>query len=405
MMNNNKSISLSGNTIDWLTIIFLVLWSGGAVTYGTFGYWELYLFPLLLLIYIKRKCYSSKALVLLALMLVVTFLQKLKFSGDNNAFILSAVRWIDLFFIASYMINANKFREIFVKFITITSAISLVFWFIDLTPLGHDFLYSIAGNIPQIGWDNIKELEVNSAGDSKCMWFYTVRAEFDSLTGLIKNQGIFWEGGILAIFANLALYINIFTKPNLKNWTNLILLLTVISTFSTTGYLALVLVGWFTIVSRKRFSVTSFLLLLIFLWIAFSVMSLDFMTEKIMANREEDSTMSRFGAMAYHWTQIVNSPYVGYGPFLTSTVADSYVSPNGWTNLIRLWGFPMAIVFIVNLFRSSSMFIPDSNNLTRIGFTVLALILVFSQTISTSIFYYFIYFIGSFKTDRNQNNS
>ena len=404
-MTNNNSISFSGNLIDWLTIIFIVLWSGGAITYGTFGYWELFLFPVFLWIYIKRKCYSKNALILLILMLVVTLFQKIKFSGNNNAFLLAVIRWIDIYFIASYLISTNKFCEIFVKFITVTSAISLVFWFVDLTSPGHSFLLSLADNIPQIGWDNMKNLDVTSAGDSKCLWFYTVRNEASITSALTKNKGIFWEGGILAIYANLALYINIFTRPNIKNRTNLILLLTVISTFSTTGYLALMLLGCFVIVARKGFSVRSAALLLIFFTIAYGVMSLDFMTDKIAANRAEDSTLSRFGAMAYHWTQIVNSPFVGYGPFLTSSVADLYTSPNGWTNLLRLWGFPMAIVFLVNLFKSSSIFIPDSNNLTRIGFMALALILVFSQTLSTSIFYYFIYFVGSFKIAANQNKS
>ena len=42
---------------------------------------------------------------------------------------------------------------------------------------------------------------------------------------------------------------------------------------------------------------------------------LDFMTEKIAEQSADDSTWSRFGAIAYHWNQITQSPFIGFGHF------------------------------------------------------------------------------------------
>lgn len=39
------------------------------------------------------------------------------------------------------------------------------------------------------------------------------------------------------------------------------------------------------------------------------------MTEKIAEQSADDSTWSRFGAIAYHWSQIIQSPLIGFGPF------------------------------------------------------------------------------------------
>ena len=49
--------------------------------------------------------------------------------------------------------------------------------------------------------------------------------------------------------------------------------------------------------------------------VVYYVGQLDFMTEKIAEQSADDSTWSRFGAIAYHWNQITQSPFIGFGHF------------------------------------------------------------------------------------------
>lgn len=393
-MTNNNSISLSGNFIDWLTVGFLVLWSGGGITFGMFPKWELYLFPVFLMVFFLRNCRPSRQAYLLLVMAIgVTIIQEIKFSGNLNTFLITVIKIIDVFLIASYLHKTNNFVRIFVKFITITSAISLLFWCIDLTPSGHNVLLLFSQRIPQHGMDVLSNKEVNSIIDGRSLWFYLVRPNIE---GIPRNAGMFWEAGILAIYSVLALYINIFGNFNSKSITNAILTLTAISTFSTTGYISLMLLVLFVAVGHVRSPLKKSLLFILLFLIVMYVMRWDFMAEKIgLQMSQGDNSLSRFGAMAFHWTQIIRSPFVGYGPFLYSVYYDNLMSPNGWTNLMRIWGIPMTIVFVCYLGKSATSFLPKAKKMVNVGFTIIAVVLVFSQTLSTSVFYYSLYFIGA----------
>tara|TARA_B110000003_G_scaffold274479_1_gene314553 strand:+ start:78 stop:1295 length:1218 start_codon:yes stop_codon:yes gene_type:complete len=81
------------------------------------------------------------------------------------------------------------------------------------------------------------------------LFFYDVEKYNFSLFGIefIRNQGWFWEPGILQIFLNILLFIEGFVVKKNK-WTIFLLIITIITTYSTTGILImlilLILISW-----------------------------------------------------------------------------------------------------------------------------------------------------------------
>ena len=137
-----------------------------------------------------------------------------------------------------------------------------------------------------------------------------------------------------------------------------------------------------------------FILSVILLVVVYYVGQLDFMTEKIAEQSADDSTWSRFGAIAYHWNQITQSPIIGFGPFLSNVFGDELFSPNGLTDLMRYYGIPLSIVFYYLLYRGTKVYVGNSHKGANVCVFVSLLLLCFSQTITYSPFFMILYFFA-----------
>jgi len=71
-------------------------------------------------------------------------------------------------------------------------------------------------------------------------------------TGLIKNSGIFGEGGVYQYYLNLSLIINLyFLKRPFFSFSNWIFVFTILSTFSTLGYIIMIIVLAYTAIGKS----------------------------------------------------------------------------------------------------------------------------------------------------------
>lgn len=75
--------------------------------------------------------------------------------------------------------------------------------------------------------------EVNN-GDNYSLIFTTITKNKGNS---FRNFGPFWEPGVFQIYINFALLFQIYRRKKEKLWKNIILILGIISTFSTTGYI------------------------------------------------------------------------------------------------------------------------------------------------------------------------
>lgn len=383
-----------------MLILFLIMMSGGLVTFGAFPNWPYVLTAISCpIFFIKGFRIKKSELVLVAVLVFLTLLQTLKFSGPVTSIVKPIFTFAALMFTAR--IVRQDFRRLFVGIMVAIAFISLCLWALDLSFTGHGILLSIANSIPQFGADVIRDVEHSSASvsDLRTLYFYSVQNFQTDEIGLSipRNAGPFFEPGRFTIFLTLALALDVnLTSGRLLSPSSIILLIADITTFSTSGYLALaiILIGYIiSLQVGKSFKVVSVLSVLVICALA---TRLPFISEKIVTEfGRMDIANSRFGAMLFHLPQIMQSPFIGYGAFLSSVFPDLNLSPCGWTDMIRYWGIPLTIALWVLLYRSMSTFMPKPSKTVKTIFAFLAVMtMCFSQTIMTSPFFYILYFFG-----------
>lgn len=381
-------------------ILFLIMMSGGLVTFGAFPNWPYVLAALTCpIFFIKGFRVKKSELILVAALAFLTVLQTLLFSGPVTSIVKP------IFTIAALMFTARivrqDFRRFFVKIMVAIAFISLCLWVLDLSYTGHGILLSIANSIPQFGADVIRDVEHSSASvsDLRTLYFYSVQNFQTGEIGLSipRNSGPFFEPGRFTIFLTLALALDVnLHSRRLLSPSGIILLLADITTFSTSGYLALaiILIGY--IISLRTGKSIKFVSVLFIIVICALATRLPFIYEKIVTEfGRMDIANSRFGAMLFHLPQIMQSPFIGYGAFLSSVFPDLNLSPCGWTDMIRYMGIPVTIALWILLYRAMGTFMPKPFKTTKTIFAFLAVIaMCFSQTIMTSPFFYILYFFG-----------
>ena len=380
--------------IDTISILFLMLWSGGGFTYGLWPLWMIVLFPFLCILYKKRGCCLNKKIVIVTFMLTfIVLLQALSFSGDFNTTTKYLLALYSVMIMSCYLFKSRHFVDLYIKIVFLISVISLVFWGIDFTPQGHNLLLDIGESLPQLGWDNMRETrEGSTANKSYTLYVYTVYFIDDLL--IPQNTGPFWEHGIFCIYLIIAFYLNAIRENKIITKYNIVFIIAIITSFSSTGYVVLIIALAFAILQRGGITFSKIFLLSLLIVGTYYISSLDFMAEKITDNAMSTKESSRFFAMVYHWQQIVKSPFIGYGPYLERAFSNLVMSPNGWTQLLRVWGIPFSAYLLIAFFKGAGNFFREEDNsfFKRIGLFVIVMIAVFPQTLSVSYFYFFLYF-------------
>lgn len=130
-----------------------------------------------------------------------------------------------------------------------------------------------------------------------------------------RNPGPFWEPGAFAIYLNLALIFNLIIEKKIWTKKNIILSIALITTFSTSGYIAffILIFSFYTINQSivKKIMYGLFLLpILITLYF-----SLDFLNKKVEQNISlaGTTTSSRFGSAEADFKDLAKSPFIGWG--------------------------------------------------------------------------------------------
>jgi hypothetical protein len=169
-------------------------------------------------------------------------------------------------------------------------------------------------------------------------------------------------------------------------------LITLITTFSTTGYFAIGLIIVGLIFQSQKNILDKILFLILFFVVIQFVSNLDFMAEKIIGEINNSDNNSRFTSVFYHFTYIEKSPWIGFGNYLPNLD----LSPNGLSFLILKLGFPFSIVYFF-LMHSGARFLISNGQQPKYITTLIFLMLLtlaFSQTITTEPFYISLMFMG-----------
>lgn len=213
---------------------------------------------------------------------------------------------------------------------------------------------------------------------TKSFGLYSVTTHFDAesaFLGLPRNKGFCWEPGMFASMIVLALTFNVLRSGAkfYKGHNFWILVVGLITTFSTTGFISLaVLLLFKTAVGEasfgKKMAYTLILVLLVFL-----ALDLPFMREKIIAQSSFDDfftnstnvyvgetgyrTVERFEGMYLSWLNLIDKPWLGYGPNPANSIVSQqfpmFIISNGNVNPLAMFGIILGIPLFVLLYKGT----------------------------------------------------
>lgn len=249
----------------------------------------------------------------------------------------------------------DKFPLAYLKVMAFLSVIALVFWAINLAGI----------HLPSL---------MTFENDSESLLVYTQSLNRNlGRVGILRNWGMFWEPGAYSgyiIFAFL-LFINrldYLWREQRKEW--IILLVALLTTFSTTGYILLALVLFFSYSDRIKNRVAFYFIGIIVVFFAVWLFgALDFMGDKIeeeyMAATEMgqyDVSFSRFGSIAFDSQYIMLHPIFGNGLIDETRYSmhilfaeNLHAFGNGFTGEIAIFGIPFMLLFLFSTYRNPTL--------------------------------------------------
>ena len=230
--------------IEYALIIATFYITGGAFSYINYSTKIIVFFLvafLLCLLYKKKIFGDIKTIFVLFLMSVFILLPGVVFGDSISTYIAIIMQLCIGYFCASF-IPIEKYKKKYVSVIVFFALISLIGFVVGM------LMPSIVRIFPLI--DTIEDSSV--VYYNAYIYIFMARKGYDSVVLTVRNAGICWEPGCYQMFLNIALFLlldaNRDKKQQLFYVKFLILIVTIITTVSTIGY---ILMMTLLIVMRK----------------------------------------------------------------------------------------------------------------------------------------------------------
>lgn len=220
----------------------------------------------------------------------------------------------------------------------------------------------------------------NNAFDSSGSFLFYVTGSWKGaqFIELYRNQGYCWEAGRFASLTSLGLLCYIIKNNGIsKIWDKhlWVYILTIFSTFSTTGYITTLIILGLTILFGKSFSFFYRALLGGLLAVAIVYLQdADFLGEKIERQLDTSSflsqgaeyysesgvqTVERFEGIYLDWLNFLDEPFMGYGltdqwSYMQRHINRELITSNGITKPFAQYGIILALFFFIYLFKGTT---------------------------------------------------
>lgn len=359
----------------------------------------------LIILAFKSKIKIDLSIVIVLFLVLLVFLAQVLNFGEGS-FI--NYGYLIIIFISGYLavkVVGTRFPEYYVNITYFFAIIALGFYFLSIiSPIFYDFTSIIA---PTLGTDPTGVV-------SESFIIYTFESK---ATDFLRNPGPFWEPGAYATFLILALIFNVVYKRKLNDKKNWIFILSIITTQSTAGYIALfvLLIGYSLL---GNFAVYKKVVVSIF-FIASSVIvftEAPFLENKITDQFTYQSSTSlntptsgRFLAARKDLVAISRYPIFGIG-VVTSTMSHYYSDDRGgygFVNMIARFGIFTSFFFIIYWYKGLKLLAIINKFDSRFAiFCFISILLVlFAQGLYHSPIYLMLFFLPlvSFSKRNNVN--
>lgn len=399
-MVSGISNKLNVTWVDYLMVLVLLATSGFPA-FMSYRFVNVLFLPYVINKLNNRNFISKKRIrITILILFLYLFIQLLYLRVTYVGFIEGILFYATVLLEAVYI--GKNFQYIYCHQILYFSIISLiVFVPIFFSPSFHSQLLAFSNFVPQLN----NEFNEISSNPGTNLYVVFIAEAVSNVNGIYRNCGPFYEPGLFASFVSIALILNLAQEKKILNFANIVYLLSLLSTFSTAGYIELMLIIVYYVLSQNS-KIYKIILLSILPFLLPYILKLDFVGSKMADNMAAGSykAYSRFGAMAYHWEKIKESPIIGYhGGTMPNTALDSImsdfngkmISPNGITWVIVYFGIPLAILFYKYLYRSIDYLLPNSRQKWDTIFVFLVFLsCAFSQTITTMPIFFLIVSLG-----------
>ncbi len=352
-------------------MLMMFIWIGRASPYTGFNMSENpVLMPVYLIIigyYYLNYCNKTykPLLMLLSIFAVWTLLIFLKY-GNLNEYSFQFIYYLIIVHVAFNIYSKREYLYLFEDVLVKLCLLSLVVWILvnvfpsNIVP----FMHSIAV------YENRPPMETTSI-------LVGIGSSFEM--GLRRNIGFSWEPGVFSCFVAMGLYVNMVRNrfnifPFAVNRNFYVLLITLLTTLSTTGYVLIAVLGLFYLMNKSvKGRIIPLIIAAIFIPI---VDGFSFMTDKIVGTMDLDAninainyyaqegmaiiTPQRFAGFYFEWLNFIHDFWLGYGnykqSYASSVLFDGIVyldMSNGIVRIFAKYGIFVGIFFYYWMLKSS----------------------------------------------------
>lgn len=343
----------------WVLFIYNAA-STSLLTVTDWAPWYFSCIPLLLSVYVARKykvnLFDSKLIILVGVLLVWNAAQYIfnHVTPSPYALMIAIIAWV------AYNVFHDNFAERFVRVTVRLSAISLIVWGIGVL-------------IPDVVNEFGKKFGIETMNVSYSFIFFNISKSIN-----YRNCGCCWEPGRFSCILVIALYFY-YERYGLRNKTKefYILIASLFTTMSTTGFIALFVLVFYILFKKKRLNPLYWIPIIA---VSAYIWSMPFMSEKIenlSSNSEFENSLEirewlvkngktenlycpqRFEGMAFQWMNIQHmNPVFGdghnYTKFYINKVLDyNIVVSEGILFQILCYGLILGLISYYYLFKSS----------------------------------------------------
>lgn len=268
-------------------------------------------------------------------------------------------------------VYGHRFFDIFESCVVWFCKVAIVFWLIShLLPWLASGLFSM-----------FPETSIGNSFFYIYTWIDPAKAPpDDGVSYALRNAGCAWEPGRFAVMVIFGLYTDLLRNGIRfrENGNVFVMLFALFTTFSTTGYVAAVVLYLLFYIKRidTKYVIRTFFVLVALFYVS---MNIDFIGDKIIAQLQFDdseieyqanyaeetmdegeyaASLERFAAMYFEALNIVAAPFTGYGPnseysYFYQNISSHHVLTGQIMKLFGMFGIPFGLLLYYLLFRSS----------------------------------------------------
>lgn len=197
-----------------------------------------------------------------------------------------------------------------------------------------------------------------------------------------RNSGFMWEPGAFAFMIILGMIIRLSKNDFTLDKHIYFYLIAVISTFSTMGYVVVLLIAVSWLVNKKKINYYLLIIPAFLLVTYYLVLTQDFMLPKIEQYYDNIDTMrrsgdksgnilrlNRFGILAFAFNESLNWPW-GYGIFDATPAfllyGENIVGPNTYAQILLRWGWIGIGIFLLSVYKLTNRLFPTKGTLVKV---------------------------------------